>query len=132
MGRLTSPFSGFNIDRLLGIVKAQAETVRVCAEGMMEEIILDNHERSKSIQMQLDEVIRQQRTMMMSMNVANGKTHLFQFLLDELGTSYSCRRPTAAHEEVNSRATSVNKIYRSQRSTLGQRLVCSFSPTDRV
>lgn len=84
VGRFKSPFGSFNIDRLLDVVKAQAETVRVCAEGMMEEMILESHQRGKSIEMQLDEVIRQNRTILMSIDAAHGKTHVLQFLLDGL------------------------------------------------
>lgn len=79
-----SPFGAFKIDRLLDGVAACAEAVRICAEDLIEELIMGNYSASINIQSQLDEVLRQQRMMQMSIDAAHGKTHLLHFLMEQI------------------------------------------------
>ncbi|KAK3376048.1 hypothetical protein B0T24DRAFT_699039 [Lasiosphaeria ovina] len=79
-----SPFVTWKIDKLLDTVSGCAAAVRTCAEGLIEELIVGNYSAAKTIQLQLDEVLRQQRTMQMSIDAAHGKTQLLHFLMDQL------------------------------------------------
>lgn len=72
------------IDALLDEVKACAESVRVCAEGLIEEVIVDNYAATLSIQSQLDELFRLQQEMLLSVNANNSKTHLLHFLMEQI------------------------------------------------
>jgi hypothetical protein len=97
-GVLLSPFAGFDIDRLLDTVSSCAETVRVCAASMMDDIILDNHHRSKGMELTLDEVLRQLRIVQMSIDAVavNGKDHVYQFLRDQISKLQRLMRSSAA------------------------------------
>jgi len=81
---LKSPFGGWKIDNLLDEVSTCAESVRVCADGILEEMIVGNYSVSKTIQLQLVEVIRQQQLMQMSIDAAQSKTNLLHFLMEQL------------------------------------------------
>ena len=70
-----------------------AESVRVCAESIIEELIVGSYSASMTIQSQLGEVLRQQRMMQMSIDAAHGKTHLLHFLMEQLSLS----TPTLVH-----------------------------------
>jgi hypothetical protein len=84
-----SPFGGWKIDKLLDEVSTCAESVRLCAEGIIEEMIVGNYSASMTIQSQLVEVIRQQQLMQMSIDAAHGKTHLLHFLMEQLSMPIS-------------------------------------------
>jgi hypothetical protein len=88
-----SPFGGWQIDKLLNAVSTCAESVRLCAEGIIEELIVGSYSASMTIQSQLGEVLRQQKIMQMSINAAHGKTHLLHFLMEQLSMS----TPTSVH-----------------------------------
>jgi len=75
------------IDSLLDEVKSCAESVRVCAEGLIEEVIVDNYAATVSIQSQLDELFRLQQEMFLSVNATTSKTHLLHFLMEQLSMS---------------------------------------------
>ncbi len=79
-----SPFGSWKIDKLLDSVSTCAESVRNCAADLIEELIVGNYSASINIQSQLNEVLRQQREMQMSIDAAQGKTHLLHFLMEQL------------------------------------------------
>jgi hypothetical protein len=72
------------IDRLLDEVKTCAETVRVCAEGLIEEVMVNHYAATVSLQSQMEDVVRLQREMLLSINANNSKTHLLHFLMEQL------------------------------------------------
>lgn len=82
-----SPFGGWEIDKLFEAVSFSAESVRVCAESMTEEMIVGTYSAAMNIQSQLDEVLRQQRMMQMTIEAAQSKTHLLDFLMEQLSMS---------------------------------------------
>ncbi|KAE8446335.1 hypothetical protein EG329_012084 [Mollisiaceae sp. DMI_Dod_QoI] len=86
-----SPFAGWQIDKLLDTVTTCAESVRLCAESIIEELIVSSYSASMNIQTQLSEVLRQQRVMQMSIDAAHGKTHLLHFLMEQLTGIISSR-----------------------------------------
>lgn len=59
----------------------------MCAEGLIEEVIVDNYAVSISIQSQLEDILRQQRETLMSINANNSKTHLLHFLMEQISMS---------------------------------------------
>lgn len=83
------PFAGFKIERLLDEVKSCAESVRLCAEGLIEEVIVDNYAATVSIQSQLDELFRLQQEVLLSVNANNSKTHLLHFLMEQISFNTS-------------------------------------------
>jgi len=83
---LKSPFGSWKIDELLGLVETDAESVKVCAEGMIDELIVGNYSASVNILSQLEELGRQQRIMQMSIESNHSKTELVGFLMEQLST----------------------------------------------
>ncbi|RDW91763.1 hypothetical protein BP5796_01157 [Coleophoma crateriformis] len=79
-----SPFNEWKIDKVLDEVSSCAASVRQCADDMIEELIVGNYSASMTIQSQLDEVLRQQRVMQVSIDAAHGKTYLLHFLMEQL------------------------------------------------
>ncbi|KAM7213570.1 hypothetical protein V8F06_011067 [Rhypophila decipiens] len=86
LSALQSPFGGWNIDRILDEVKTHADSVRICAEGLIEELIVGSYSNQIDMKSQLNEIIQQQRMMIyMSMDAASqSKTHLFTFFREEM------------------------------------------------
>ena len=60
------------------------ERVRLSAEALMDDIHLENNSMTKAIHLQLSEVIQQNRVLQMSIEAAQSKTHLLDFLMDQL------------------------------------------------
>jgi hypothetical protein len=82
----------WKIDQFLEEVSNCAESVRASAEGLVEELIVGSYSASMNIQSQLDELLREQREIRMSIEAAHGKTHLLSFLMDQLSkSSQPCR-----------------------------------------
>ena len=48
---------------------------------------MGNYSTTKNIELQLGEVLRQQRMIEMSINAAHSKTHLLDFLMEQLSMS---------------------------------------------
>lgn len=82
-----APFGAWKIERLLDEVTERAEAVRACTEILIEEVIVDNYAATLDIRAQLGELFRQQREMLMSINANNSKTHLLDFLMEQLSVS---------------------------------------------
>ncbi|KAM7183494.1 hypothetical protein V8F33_013541 [Rhypophila sp. PSN 637] len=88
LSSLQSPFGGWNIDKILDEVKTHADSVRICAEGLIEDIIVGSYSAQMTIKSQLDEILQQNRMIYMSLDAAHqGKTHLFTFLMDQLNVN---------------------------------------------
>jgi len=79
-----SPFRGCKIDRLLEEVSVCAESVRVAAEALMVDIHVDNHSMTKEIHSLVAEVFQQNRILQMSIEASQSKTHLLNFLMEQL------------------------------------------------
>ncbi|KAK0713760.1 hypothetical protein B0T26DRAFT_678051 [Lasiosphaeria miniovina] len=102
-----SPFGTWKIDKLLDTVSGCAAAVRTCAEGLIEELIVGNYSASKTIQLQLDEVLRQQRTMQMSIDAAHGKTQLLHFLMEQLSFLPDNNRNLASDDRMSDLGTAL-------------------------
>lgn len=59
---------------------------------MMCGVELDTNHRTKSIQVQLEEMRKQNLTILMMMDAADGKTNVVQFLLEKLRRCTPIRR----------------------------------------
>jgi hypothetical protein len=81
---IRSPFRGCKIDRVLEEVSVCAEAVRVAAEALMVDIHVENHSMTKEIHSQLAEMIQHQRVLQMSIEATQSKTHLLNFLMEQL------------------------------------------------
>jgi hypothetical protein len=113
VGKGLSPFRGASIDDLLYVVSANSERVRVCAEGMMDDIIIKTHkvmnddlEMTKNIgtmtqqtggnveklHEKVDEILKSQKSLQslqITLNAISGKNALLDFLVEYLST---CRK----------------------------------------
>lgn len=100
-----SPFKEFNIDDLLAAVRSSSERVRVCAEGVMDDIIVsthqtvhNNHKVSDGIHMitkqtgeevgqlrgKIDEILKQQKSFQTALDAVSSKNSLLSFLMEYL------------------------------------------------
>ena len=108
VGKATSPFKEFNIDDLFAAVRSSSERVRVCAEGVMDDIIVDmhqtvhkNHKVSNGIHVitkqtgedvgqlrgKIDEILKQQKFFQTALDAVSGKNSLLSFLMEYLSKS---------------------------------------------
>jgi hypothetical protein len=100
-----SPFKGASIDDLLEKVSSSSDKVRICAEGMMTDIIVDTHktmnddlEMTKDIrtitqhtggevedlQGKVDEILVRQNKLQLTLDAISGKNSLLDFLIEHL------------------------------------------------
>jgi hypothetical protein len=100
-----SPFKGASIDDLLEKVSSSSDKVRICAEGMMDDIIVDTHktmnddlEKTKNIltmtqhtggeveelQGKVDEILVRQNKLQLTLDAISGKNSLLDFLIEHL------------------------------------------------
>jgi hypothetical protein len=100
-----SPFKEFNIDDLFAAVRSSSERVRVCAEGVMDDIIVsthqtvhNNHEVSDGIHAitkqtgeevgqlrgKIDEILKQQKSFQTALDAVSSKNSLLSFLMEYL------------------------------------------------
>ncbi|KFA78623.1 hypothetical protein S40288_11199 [Stachybotrys chartarum IBT 40288] len=89
-------------------VTVSADRVQVCAESLLEEIIVDNYAASVAIKSQLDEVLRQQRTMQISISAANSQTHLLQFLMEQLNVNHLGALYAGDQTDLSERGTALS------------------------
>lgn len=64
-----SPFSSWEIDKLLDAVARSTESVHFCSEDIREELIVGTYSTTMDIKSQMEEVLRQQRMMQASIDV---------------------------------------------------------------
>ncbi|KAK4225183.1 hypothetical protein QBC38DRAFT_270181 [Podospora fimiseda] len=81
-----SPFVGWTIDKLLDEVKHRADSVRVRAEALMDDIVVGNYEANMEIKAQLKDLRRQNDLMHMSIKAANSQTDFLHFLLEQFAS----------------------------------------------
>ncbi|KAH8884333.1 hypothetical protein GQ53DRAFT_399321 [Thozetella sp. PMI_491] len=124
--KATSPFRGTSIDELLEAVSKSVERVRVCAEGMMEGIIIhthhtirDDHEMTRDIRIiteqtggeveelrgKVDEILVRQKSLQLTLDAISGKNGLLDFLMEYLKPQQavpetSPTEPSAAQDGV--------------------------------
>jgi hypothetical protein len=105
VNKAMSSFKGFDIDGLLGEVRSSSEMVRVCAEGIMDNIIVsahqtihNNHMMSKDIHTitqqteeevgelrgKIDEILKHQKSFQTALDAVSGKNSLLSFLMEYL------------------------------------------------
>ena len=75
---------GLKSPPLLEAVSTCAESVRPCDAGMKEEITVGTYLASRNVQSQLDKVLQQQKMIQKSIDAAHSKTHLLDFLMEQL------------------------------------------------
>lgn len=96
-----SPFKGASIDDLLDAVSSSSDKVRVCAEGILNNIIINTHkttndglEMTKNIgsmthqtggkvgelHKKVDEMLERQKSLQRTLNAISGKNGLLEFL----------------------------------------------------
>ncbi|KAH7323239.1 hypothetical protein B0I35DRAFT_427345 [Stachybotrys elegans] len=110
-GAFKSPFAGYKIDQILDTVRVSADRVRVCAESVLDEIIVDSYAASKAIKAQLDEVIQMQKEMRVSMAATHGRhsqTHLLRFLMEQLNMSYMGNPQVGDQTDFSERGTALS------------------------
>ncbi len=107
--RALSPFRGLDIDNLLETVHSSSERVRICAESVQDDILVDTHKtvadsheiarvirkttgdtgrEVEEIREQVAEILRRQRSLKTTLDAISGKNGLFQFLLEHLSKSF--------------------------------------------
>jgi hypothetical protein len=100
-----SPFKELNIDDLLSAVRSSSEKVRVCAEEVMDDIIIsthqtahNNHKMSSGIQVitkqtgeevgqlrgKIEEILEQQKSFQAALDAVSSKNSLLSFLMEYL------------------------------------------------
>jgi hypothetical protein len=77
-------FGGWQIDNLLDEVKARAESVQICSDSLIDEVIVDNYAATVSLHSQVEELLRVQQEMMMSIHANNSKTQLLNFFMEQI------------------------------------------------
>jgi hypothetical protein len=112
-----SPLRGFDIDELFGAVRSASERVRICAEEIMDNIIVSSHETIHSnhktstqihtiarqtgeevgeLQKKIDEILKQQKSFQTALDAVSVKNGLLSFLmgwLSKLGATISWKLP---------------------------------------
>jgi hypothetical protein len=100
-----SPFKGVSIDDLLAAVRSSSDKVRVCAEGMMDNIIVVTHQTAHSnyhatkdihnitrqtegevenLHGKIEELLQRQRDFQLTLDSISGKNNLLTFLMEYL------------------------------------------------
>ena len=100
-----SPFRDFNIDDLFAAVRSSSERVRVCAEGVMDDITINTHQTVHSnhrvsdgihaiakqtgeevgqLRGKIDEILQQQKSFQAALDAVSGKNSLLSFLMEYL------------------------------------------------
>lgn len=108
VAKAMSPLRGFDIDELFGAVRSASERVRICAEEIMDNIVVsshetihDNHRTSTQIhkiaqqtgeevgdlQKKIDEILKHQKSFQTALDAVSGKNSLLSFLIGFLSKS---------------------------------------------
>jgi hypothetical protein len=99
--KVMAPFIGDEIDDLLALVRSSSDRVRACAEGILDNIMVDTHQTTENIRNitqqtegevfelrgKIDEILQHQKDFQLTLDSISSKNSLLSFLREYLSKS---------------------------------------------